>query len=188
VSAVDALWRQHLLEIGGFGVLATAALLLAVLATQRQVHRLIAEQIRRIAIEQAARNGQKLELLGQFAAGIAHDFANILQAMGMLATSLQHRATQPERVRALAERLGEDVERGTSLIQRMLDLVRQNRWLAEDRPSQASGVLDAAEVMTRVSEMLPRLLGSRYQLRCEVPKRRVARVSWHHPSGQRLRQ
>ena len=169
VSSVIAPWRQHLLELGVVGVLATAALVLAVLATTRQVHRLIAEQTRRIAIEQAARKGQKLELLGQLTAGIAHDFANILQAMGMAATSLQRRADQPERVRALADRLGEDVERGASLIQRMLDLVRQNRGQANERPGQASGVINPAEAMAGISEMLPRLLGSGYQLRCEVP-------------------
>lgn len=73
-------------------------------------------------------------------------------------------------MRALAERLGEDAERGGSLIQRMLDLVRQNRGQAEPRPGEASGVIDPAEAMAGVAEMLPRLLGSGYRLRCEVPE------------------
>lgn len=69
VSSVSAPWRQHLLELAGVGVLATAALVLAVLATTRQVHRLIAEQTRRIAIEQAARNGQSWSCWGNSVPG-----------------------------------------------------------------------------------------------------------------------
>jgi signal transduction histidine kinase len=170
VPSVTAPWRQHLLDLGVAGVLVTTALVLAVLAAMRQVHRLIAEQALRIAAEQAAQKGQRLELLGLLTAGIAHDFANILQAMGVVATLLKRGAVQPERVRSLADRLAEDVERGTSLTNRMLDLVRKNSGRGENRQDAASDVINPAEAMSRVCEMLPRLLGSGYQLRCEWPE------------------
>jgi signal transduction histidine kinase len=168
VPSVIAPWRQHLVDLGGVGVLVTAALVLAVLATMRQVRRLIAEQSRRIAIEQAVQKGQRLELLGQLTAGIAHDFANILQSMGVVSTLLKRAAGQPERVRSLADRLGEDVERGASLTQRMLDLVRQNSGQGEKRHSGAKELIEPAEAMSRICEMLPRLLGSGYRLRSEL--------------------
>jgi signal transduction histidine kinase len=168
VPSVIAPWRQHLLDFVGVGVLATAALLLAVLATIQQVHRLMAEQARRIAVEQAAQKGQRLELLGQLTAGIGHDFANILQAIGVAATLLKRGAGHPERVRSLADRLAEDVERGSSLTRRMLDLVRQNSGRVEGRPGTATALINPAEAIKRVCEMLPRLLGGGYRLRCEV--------------------
>jgi signal transduction histidine kinase len=169
VASVVAPWQQHLLDLGGVGVLATACLVLAVLATIRQVHRLIAEQARRIALEKAAQQGQRMELLGQFTAGIAHDFANIMQAIGNARSLLKRVADQPERVRSLANRLGEDVERGTSLTRRMMDLVRPKAGPDGNRPSAASDTIDAAETMAKVCEMLPRLLGGGYRLRCEAP-------------------
>jgi signal transduction histidine kinase len=169
VASVVAPWQQHLLDLGGVGVLATASLVLAVLATIRQVHRLIAEQARRIALEKAAQQGQRMELLGQFTAGIAHDFANILQAIGNAGSLLRRVADQPERVRSLATRLGEDVERGTSLTRRMLDLVRPKPGPDGNPQSGANDLIDAAATMARVCEMLPRLLGRGYRLRCEMP-------------------
>jgi signal transduction histidine kinase len=169
VASVIAPWQQHLLDLGGVGVLATACLVLAVLATIRQVHRLIAEQARRIALEKAAQQGQRMELLGQFTAGIAHDFANILQAIGNAGSVLRRVADQPDRVRALASRLGEDVERGTSLTRRMMDLVRPKSGPDGSLQSGASDLIDAAATMARVCEMLPRLLGRGYRLRCEIP-------------------
>lgn len=170
VSAVTASWRQHLLEVGGVGALAMAALVLAVLAIRRQLQRLIAEQARRVAMEQAAQKSQRLELLGQLSAGIAHDFANILQAMGVSATLLKRAASQPERVRSLADRLSEDVERGVSLTQRMLDLVRQNRGRTEAGAAESTSIIDPTEAVAQLREMLPRLLSGIHSLRCDAPE------------------
>ncbi|MGD0110105.1 MAG: ATP-binding protein, partial [Rhodopila sp.] len=168
VRSVIAPWRQHMFEIGGVAVLATAALVIAVLAIMQQVQRLIAEQARRVAIEQQVHEGQRLKLLGQFAAGVAHDFANILQAMEVVATMLKRAAGQPERVRSLADRLAEDVQRGASLTHRMLDLVRHNGGPGKDRDSEPIGVINPVEAMSRVSEMLPRFLGHKHRLRFEL--------------------
>lgn len=168
VRSVVTPWRQHVLELGGVGVLATAALVIAVLAIMQQVQRLIAEQARRVAIEQGVHEGQRLKLLGQFAAGVAHDFANILQAMEVVATLLRRAAGQPERVRSLADRLAEDVQRGASLTERMLDLVRHNGAPDKGRENEPIKVIDPVAAMSRVSEMLPRFLGRKYRLRCEL--------------------
>jgi signal transduction histidine kinase len=170
LSSVVAPWRQHLLDFGGLGVFVTAALVLAVLAAMRQVHRLIVEQARRITIEQAVQKGQPLELLGQLTAGIAHDFANILQAMGAVTTSLKRTAGHPERVCSLADRLEADIERGASLTQRMLNLVRQNNGRGQNQSSGEGDVINLAEAISRVRDVLPRLLGGRYRVRCELPE------------------
>ena len=167
VHTVLAPWRLHVQLMGGFGALAAGAVALAVIAAMRQVHLLVAEQARRTAIEAAAQEGQRLELLGQLTAEITHDFANILQVMRAAATLIRRAATQPERVRSLADRLGEDAERGASLTQRMLDVVRPGGG-ALNRVNSQGGAIDLANTIQRLGETLQRLLGGRYRLCCTI--------------------
>jgi signal transduction histidine kinase len=163
VRTVLAPWRWHVMIFGGAGLAAGLAVIVLALAAIKQSGRLADERASRATLEQAVLQAKRLELLGQVAAGTAHDFANILQAMRNGLTLIKHRAAQPDRVRFLADRLDEDARRGTSLTQRMLDLAHQ------DEPETAGdGLVSPAEVLGRVDEMLCRLLGSQYRLRCEI--------------------
>lgn len=168
VRSILASWRLHLWILGLAAVLVVAALLLAGTSAMAYMRRLAAGQARLAAIGKVAQEGQRLELLGQLAAESAHDFANILQAMRVAATLIRRAAAHPDRVRSLADRLDEDAERGASLTQRMLDLVRPNGGAVIGRTEGEGAVIDLNDVMTRVSDMLGRLLGKTYRLRCET--------------------
>jgi signal transduction histidine kinase len=166
--AALAPWRLHLLVLSSVGTIAAGALALALMAAIRQVHRLNAEQVRRAEIEEAARKGQRVELLGQLSAGTAHDLANILQAMQVGATLILRRAGEPDRVNLLARRLEEDAERGVSLTRRMLDLVRRNHGQADAGPTNVDAPFNPSAAITSVANLLSRILGSAHQLRAEV--------------------
>jgi two-component system NtrC family sensor kinase len=168
VHTVLAPWRLHLWYLSGFGILAAVAFVLAILAAIRQVHQVIVEQARRAAIEAVAQQGRRLEFLGQVAAESAHDFANILQAMSAAASLIRRFAGHPERVRSLADRLDEDVERGASLTQNMLDVVRTGGGVLSRSTNGSDALIDLTDAMTRVGERLRRLLGNAYRLRSEI--------------------
>ena len=163
VGAVLAPWWQHLLILGAFGAAAVGAIFLAILAVIWQLRTIVDERARRTAVEIAATQGQRMELLGQLSAGTAHDFANILQAMQAGATLISRRASEPDRVRTLARRLEEDVGRGASLAHRILDLVRRNQG-----ESGTPAIVDTMEAVSSLKDLLRRIIGIRYQIRCEI--------------------
>ena len=167
-NAVLAPWRFNLLVLGGFGALAAGVVVLSLLTVIRQVHRLNAEQARRIEIEEAAQKGQRMELLGQLSAGTAHDLANILQAMRIGATLISRRSGEPDRVDLLAKRLGEDAERGASLTHRMLDLVRRNHGKEGIAQATSGAIINPVEAISGVANLLSRILGNAHQLRADV--------------------
>ena len=99
VQSILDIWFKHLLVLGCICALAATALVLTVLSAMRQMRRLDEEKTRRLTVEQAALEGQRLELLGQLAAGVAHDFRNIIQAVLNGAGVIERAYDQPERVR-----------------------------------------------------------------------------------------
>ena len=167
VQSILDTWFTHLLALGGICALAAMALVLAVLSTMRQMRRLREEQARRLAIEEAALDGQRLELLGQLAAGVAHDFRNIVHAVRNGADLIDRSADQPDRIRSLARVIHGAAEQGASLTQRMLDLARRGR--GEDGTNIITdATANPAEAILNVQHLLARTLGSHYALRCEV--------------------
>jgi signal transduction histidine kinase/ActR/RegA family two-component response regulator len=75
--------------------------------------------------EEALRQSQKMEAIGQLTGGVAHDFNNIL----MVASSgldLMDRTTDPVRRRALKDGIRQAVERGASLTRQLLAISRRS--------------------------------------------------------------
>ena len=165
VPTVLVAWRQHVFVTAATGILVVGALVLAVLSSIRNLRRLMEEQTARSAIEDAAQEGQRLELLGQLAAGVAHDFANIVQAVATGAYLLDRAATDPVRVRSHAKALAEAAKRGASLTQRMLDLARRGD---DDDDDFSTAMTNPAEAISGARELLSRILGDAYRLRYEI--------------------
>ena len=113
--------------------------------------RLKAEMAERQQAEEALRQAQKMEALGQLAGGIAHDFNNLLTVIRGYADCLQAEPIQPnERDKAINEiRLAAD--RAAKLTSRMLIFCRKKRLQREN--------VDLNELIQQLGNLLRRLLG-----------------------------
>jgi PAS domain S-box-containing protein len=77
--------------------------------------------------EEALRQTQKMEALGQLTGGIAHDFNNLLQAVQGSFTLIAKRPGEPERVRMLAEQGLRAARRGGGLTGQLLAFARSRQ-------------------------------------------------------------
>jgi len=87
---------------------------------------------RRRDAEDALRQAQKMEAIGQLSGGIAHDFNNLLTVIQGFSDILKNRLEQPERfdfakARRQVEAISQAAERGSSLTQQMLAFARKQR-------------------------------------------------------------
>lgn len=124
------------------------------------------EAIRRAAAQDALRQAQKMEALGQLVGGIAHDFNNALAVVlaGLTLLQKRHRAALeaagPDAARLLAS-VREGAERGAVVSQRLLAFARREELRA--------ATLEPAEVLTRLREVLNAALGHTVSVRVDVP-------------------
>ena len=81
----------------------------------------------RAAAEEALRQSQKLEALGQLTGGIAHDFNNLLQAIHGAFELILGRAGEEKTVRRWARNGLEAADRGASLTRQLLAFSRQQK-------------------------------------------------------------
>ncbi|WP_158809353.1 ATP-binding protein [Beijerinckia sp. L45] len=86
---------------------------------------IIVDNTERRLLDEALRQGQKMEAIGQLTGGIAHDFNNLLMIIGGSLESLSRRVQLDDRVQRLldAARLG--VERGARLNEQLLAFARR---------------------------------------------------------------
>jgi PAS domain S-box-containing protein len=104
---------------------------------------------------------QKMDAVGQLTGGVAHDFNNLLMAvLGSLELLRKRLPDDPQLLRLLDNAvLG--AKRGATLTQRMLSFARRQELDAQP--------LDLAGLVTGMSELLDRSLGSEVQLKIEMP-------------------
>ncbi|HRD27193.1 MAG TPA: histidine kinase dimerization/phospho-acceptor domain-containing protein, partial [Caulobacter sp.] len=114
------------------------------LELEEQVHR-------RETAEEALRQAQKMETLGQLTGGIAHDFNNLLQSVQGSLDLIGRRPEDAARVRRLAAAGLEAAERGARLTAQLLAFSRAQKL--EMRP------LELASVARHLREILPSALG-----------------------------
>jgi two-component system NtrC family sensor kinase len=118
-----------------------------------QLRREIAE---RTAMEQQLRQAQKMEAVGQLAAGVAHDFNNILTIILGQVSLL----SESPLAGSIAESVGEirdSAERAASLVRQLLAFSRKQ--VIQPSP------LDLGRVITNFGEVLRRVLGEHIELR-----------------------
>jgi len=179
VQQRSMLFELWLPRVGSMFFVATAAatlMLWLTWITQRGAHRelwaltwaqaeaenrAIAEAARADA-EAAMREGQRLEALGQIAAGVAHDFRNVVQAVQAGAKLIQRAAAQGQtaRVHDLAEMLNDAAGRGADLTKKMLDIARNQS--GADAPATES---NPAQIVQGACSLLARTLGAKCDVR-----------------------
>jgi two-component system NtrC family sensor kinase len=150
---VDWMWlmASHLL----FGVPATTFLFILVLLTKRRTQALYMEAERREIAEQALRQSQKMEAVGQLTGGVAHDFNNLLTIIiGNLGIA-KRGVVEARAERALNNALV-GAERAAQLTQRLLAFSR--------RQPLNPRVLDVNKLILSISDLLVRTLGENIEL------------------------
>lgn len=115
---------------------------------------------RRHDAEEALRQSQKMEALGQLTGGIAHDFNNLLQVMVGYLDILRINLDRPEMDREKAKRhvdnTREAVNRAATLTQQLLAFARKQRLTGR--------TLNINELIEERLDLLYRTLGEPYQL------------------------
>jgi PAS domain S-box-containing protein len=113
----------------------------------------VAEEVaRRGEAEEALRQAQKMETLGQLTGGVAHDFNNLLQIVrGNLEILARNLPEEPERLRRATDNALRGTERAAILTQRLLAFSR--------RQPLAPKPLDLNKLVANMSDLLHRTLG-----------------------------
>jgi signal transduction histidine kinase len=124
---------------------------------QERTHELAAEMKRRSATEEALRQAQKMEAIGQLTGGIAHDFNNMLAIIiGSLDLAARRLARGDHAIEKYLASAQEGARRAASLIQQLLAFSRQQPL--------APTTLDINRLISDVSELFRRSLGEPIKL------------------------
>ncbi len=97
--------------------------------------------------EEALRQSQKMEAVGQLTGGIAHDFNNLLMAISSSMALLQKRVPADPAIHRLIDNAMQGAQRGAALTQRMLAFARRQDLTSErvDVPQLVLGMQDLVE-------------------------------------------
>ena len=115
------------------------------------VHCYVEDITERLSLEAQLRQAQKMESIGQLAAGVAHDFNNMLTIIQGHSSSLLAKPTLPPEVVDSVQAVYFAAERAAGLTRQLLMFSRKNVMQAE--------LLDLQKVVGNMSKMLERLLG-----------------------------
>jgi PAS domain S-box-containing protein len=113
--------------------------------------------------EQALRQAQKIEAVGQLTGGIAHDFNNLLAVIIGNLDLLGRQVNEGSRAQRLVNNAMEGAQRGASLTQRLLAFARRQ----DLRPES----VDVTALVRGISEMLERSLGPQIHVETHFPLR-----------------
>jgi PAS domain S-box-containing protein len=125
--------------------------------TSQVVHCYAADITERTSLEAQLRQAQKMESVGQLAAGVAHDFNNLLGIVQGYSTLLmEDEDLKPETVEALKQ-INSATQRAAHLTRQLLTFSRKQSLKIQ--------TLDLNEVINSVSKLLHRVLGESVALR-----------------------
>ncbi len=150
INAIYADWLRMITSHLFFGIPATIFLFGLVLMTLRRTREFYAEAERRELAEQALRQAQKMEAVGQLTGGVAHDFNNLLTIIiGNI--SIAKRGVVEARAERALDNAMSGAERAAQLTQRLLAFSRR-------QPLDPRAV-DANKLILSMSDLLTRSLG-----------------------------
>ena len=129
--------------------------------TSHVVHCYVEDITERVNLEEQFRQVQKMESVGQLAAGVAHDFNNILTIIQGHSGLLISRANLAPAMTTSIQAISFAAERAASLTRQLLMFSRKQ--VVETRS------LDLNEVVNNMSKMLQRLIGETVTLQCRLP-------------------
>jgi signal transduction histidine kinase/CheY-like chemotaxis protein len=155
INAIRDDWLRTITSHLYFGVPATAFLFILVLLTMRRTRELYSEGERRELAEQALRQAQKMEAVGQLTGGVAHDFNNLLTIIIGNIGIAKRGVVESRAERALNNALA-GAERAAQLTQRLLAFSR--------RQPLNPRALDANKLIVSMSDLLTRSLGENIAL------------------------
>ena len=113
--------------------------------------------------EEALRQSQKIEVMGQLVGGVAHDFNNLLAVVLGNLELLRRRLPHEPKVATLADNAIQGALRGTALTQRLLSFARRQ----ELRPAS----VDIAELVGGLGDLLRGSIGPMVRIESQFPAR-----------------
>jgi signal transduction histidine kinase/ActR/RegA family two-component response regulator len=117
--------------------------------------------VERLGLGEQLRQSQKMESIGQLAAGVAHDFNNMLTIIQGHTSSLLKREMLPPQILDPIQAIYFATERAAGLTRQLLMFSRKN--VMQVKP------LDLREVVDNMVRMLQRLFGETIKLELELP-------------------
>jgi PAS domain S-box-containing protein len=111
--------------------------------------------------EDALRQSQKMEAVGQLTGGVAHDFNNLLAAILGNLELLRKRGVDHPKAQRLIDNAIEGAQRGASLTQRMLSFARQQGL----KPV----TVDLPDLVRGMEDLLQRSLGPQIRIETRFP-------------------
>jgi PAS domain S-box-containing protein len=111
--------------------------------------------------EEALRQAQKLEAVGQLTGGIAHDFNNLLAVIMGNLELVRKRAPDEPRLQTLIDNTLQAAQRGAALTQRMLAFARRQDLKPEP--------VDVPELVLGMADLLRRSIGPSVRIETRFP-------------------
>jgi len=165
IAAIDHEWRSAMAMHLIFGLPATLLLFAVLWIALRRTERLYDEAQRREMAEGALRQAQQLQAIGQLTGGVAHDFNNLLMIVSGSVRRLR-RQLKDDKQTQLLDAIDNATERGESLTRQLLTFSR--------RQTLQPSVIDLADRLPKIKDMLSRSLRGDIEIRLDVPQRPCA--------------
>lgn len=113
-------------------------------------------------VEEALRQSQKMEAMGQLTGGVAHDFNNLLMPIIGSLDMLMRRELGTERERRLIDGALQSAERAKTLVQRLLAFARR-------QPLQ-SAAIDVMQLVKSMADLVDSTTGPQIEVRVDLPE------------------
>jgi PAS domain S-box-containing protein len=110
--------------------------------------------------EEALRQSQKMEAIGELTGGVAHDFNNLLTIIRSSIDLLRRPQLTEERKQRYMDAISDTVDRATKLTRQLLAFARRQALQPE--------IFDAAERIRRISDIVKTVAGARIHLGIEA--------------------